>query len=158
MLRPWQLSECGLTLRSSGPPPAWHLGREASQVIVRLAAQAPTRRGPLSSNVRPRARHAFDPVLSIEPGALQSQSVERCAWRSELVAPGQLRRSLLHQNTDVEAAAEERFSLCLCNSQSVVPAPPDEQLAPSASCRRGRKSTDAGCTSKPKSPSTLAEA
>jgi hypothetical protein len=42
-----------LTLRSSGPPPAWHLGREASQVIVRLAAQAPTRWGPLSSNVRP---------------------------------------------------------------------------------------------------------
>ena len=29
------------------------MGREASQVIVRLAAQAPTRRGPLSSNVRP---------------------------------------------------------------------------------------------------------
>ena len=44
--------ECGLTLRSSGPPPAWHLGREASQLILRLAAQAPTRRGPLSSNVR----------------------------------------------------------------------------------------------------------
>ena len=42
---------CGLTLRSSGPPPAWHLGREASQAIVRLAAQAPIRRGPLSSNV-----------------------------------------------------------------------------------------------------------
>ena len=45
--------QCGLTLRSSGPPPAWRLGREASQVIVRLAAQAPIRRGPLSSNVRP---------------------------------------------------------------------------------------------------------
>ena len=44
--------KCGLTLRSSGPPPAWHLGREPFQVIIRLAAQAPTRRGPLSSNVR----------------------------------------------------------------------------------------------------------
>ena len=29
------------------------MGHEASQVIFRLAAQAPTRRGPLSSNVRP---------------------------------------------------------------------------------------------------------
>ena len=45
-----------LTLRSSGPPPAWHLGREASQVIVRLAAQAPIRFRPLSSNVRPHAK------------------------------------------------------------------------------------------------------
>ena len=43
-----------LTLRSSGPPPAWHLGREPFQVIIRLAAQAPTRWGPLSSNVSPQ--------------------------------------------------------------------------------------------------------
>ena len=47
-------SERGLTLRSSGPPPAWRLAREAVlSVIIRLAGQAPTRRGPLSSNVRP---------------------------------------------------------------------------------------------------------
>ena len=46
--------KCGLTLRSSGPPPGWHLGREPSSVIIRLAAQAPIRRGPLSSNVRRR--------------------------------------------------------------------------------------------------------
>jgi hypothetical protein len=39
---------CGLTLRSSGPPPARHLGREAASVIIRLAAQAPSRRVPLS--------------------------------------------------------------------------------------------------------------
>ena len=52
-------AKCGLTLRSSGPPPAWHLGREPFQVIIRLAAQAPTRRGPLSSNVRPNTTHSI---------------------------------------------------------------------------------------------------
>ena len=40
-----------LTLRSSGPPPAWRLARQAMQSIIRLAGQAPHRRGPLSSNV-----------------------------------------------------------------------------------------------------------
>ena len=47
-------AKCGLTLRSSGPPPAWHLAREAIQVIIRLAGQAPIRWCPLSSNVGPR--------------------------------------------------------------------------------------------------------
>ena len=46
--------QCALTLRSSGPPPGWHLAREASWFIIRLAGQAPTRWGPLSSNVRRR--------------------------------------------------------------------------------------------------------
>ena len=36
-------SECGLTLRSSGPPPAWHLACEALAVIIRFAGQAPSR-------------------------------------------------------------------------------------------------------------------
>ena len=45
--------QCGLTLRSSGRAPAWHLAREAIQVIIRLAGQAPHRCPPLSSNVRP---------------------------------------------------------------------------------------------------------
>ena len=44
---------CCLTLRSWGLPPARHLAREALQVIIRLAGQAPSRRQPLSSNVRP---------------------------------------------------------------------------------------------------------
>jgi hypothetical protein len=47
--------KCGLTLRSSGPPPAWQLARESVVLIIGLAGQAPTRWGPLSSNVR---RHA----------------------------------------------------------------------------------------------------
>ncbi len=44
---------CCLTLRSWGLPPARHLAREALTVIIRLAGQAPSRRQPLSSNVRP---------------------------------------------------------------------------------------------------------
>jgi enamine deaminase RidA (YjgF/YER057c/UK114 family) len=56
---PWRR----LTLRSSGPPPAWHLCREASQVIVRLAAQAPSRWRPLSSNVRRRRTPTVSPSL-----------------------------------------------------------------------------------------------
>lgn len=43
---------CGLTLRSSGLPPAGHLGRGAASVIILSAAQAPRRHQPLSSNVR----------------------------------------------------------------------------------------------------------
>jgi hypothetical protein len=40
-----------------GPPPAWHLAREAFTVIVRFAGQAPCRFRPLSSNVRPQLNH-----------------------------------------------------------------------------------------------------
>ena len=45
-------NRCGLTLRSSRPAPAWHLGREAFMLIIRLAAKAPRLHGRLSSNVR----------------------------------------------------------------------------------------------------------
>ena len=45
-------SRCGLTLRSSGRAPAWHLAREAIQVIIRLAGQAPCRWRPLRSEER----------------------------------------------------------------------------------------------------------
>ena len=63
--------KCGLTLRSSGPPPAWHLAREAIQVIIRLAGHAPTRRRPLSSNVRPHGKcKSVDGELRV---ALQDQ-------------------------------------------------------------------------------------
>jgi hypothetical protein len=36
-----------------GPPPVWHLAREALAVIIRFAGQAPYQLRPLSSNVRP---------------------------------------------------------------------------------------------------------
>ena len=44
---------CGLTRRSCGPAPAWHLAREAVWCIICRAGQAPRRCGPLNSNVRP---------------------------------------------------------------------------------------------------------
>ena len=43
---------CCLTLRSWGLPPARHLARVAVVLIIGLAGQAPSRRQPLSSNVR----------------------------------------------------------------------------------------------------------
>jgi hypothetical protein len=42
-----------------GPPPAWHLAREALNVIIRFTGQAPRRWRPLSSNVRPHVRSRF---------------------------------------------------------------------------------------------------
>ena len=59
---------CCLTVRSSGPPPAWHLGREAVLSIIVLAAQAPRRWRPLSSNVR---QHSNQRCLS-SPALRQS--------------------------------------------------------------------------------------
>ena len=44
---------CCLTLRSWGLPPARHLARAPASVSIRCAGQAPSRRQPLSSNVRP---------------------------------------------------------------------------------------------------------
>jgi hypothetical protein len=41
-----------LTLRSSGPPTAWHPGREAVVFIIVLAARAPRCRRPLNLHVR----------------------------------------------------------------------------------------------------------
>ncbi len=46
---------CCLTLRSWGLPPARHLARAPASVIIRRAGQAPSRRQPLSSNVRPHS-------------------------------------------------------------------------------------------------------
>jgi len=64
--------ECGLTLRSSGLAPAWHLARAAPWFIIRLAGQAPHRRSPLSSNVgphwEPHALLSALGILSFGPG------------------------------------------------------------------------------------------
>ena len=58
-----------LTPRSSGEPTAWHLARGPLCFIIRPAGQAPHRRLPLSSNVRPHTPHPavkrVAPVLSI---------------------------------------------------------------------------------------------
>ena len=56
---------CCLTLRSWGLPPARHLARAPASVIIRCAGQAPSRRQPLSSNVRRRRwRRAFKSASS----------------------------------------------------------------------------------------------
>jgi hypothetical protein len=58
--------ERGLTLRSSqGPPPAWHLAREAPGLSIRLAGQAPCRFRPLSSNVRPHKQRPSLPQIPV---------------------------------------------------------------------------------------------
>ena len=62
-----------LTLRSSGRAPAWHLAREAIQVIIRLAGQAPHRRAPLSSNVRPHENRSVTNEASLRPLREQMQ-------------------------------------------------------------------------------------
>jgi hypothetical protein len=62
-----RLEQCCLTLRSSGLPPARHLARAPVQVIIRLAGQAPSRRQPLSSNVR--QHHVALKVLAAAAGA-----------------------------------------------------------------------------------------
>ena len=61
-----QPKECALTLRSSGLAPAWHPGREPVLFIISLAARAPRRRSPLSSNVRPHSQmlQQIDRLLS----------------------------------------------------------------------------------------------
>ena len=66
---------CGLTLRSSGLPPAGHLGRGAASVIILSAAQAPRRHQPLSSNVRAHVARTLD------AGSWNLQLVN--GWRSE---------------------------------------------------------------------------
>lgn len=83
--------KCGLTLRSSGQPPAGHLGRAAASVIIRFAAQAPRRRQPLSSNVRPHGpavadwetQFAFQVRSAMMPNPKLNGrvSVHRISWR-----------------------------------------------------------------------------
>ena len=58
------------TLRSSGPQPARHLGREPASVIIGLAAQAPRRLRPLSSNVRQhRAALSMPSAVPVQVGS-----------------------------------------------------------------------------------------
>ena len=71
--------KCCLTLRSSGPPPASRLAREPASVIIHLAGQAPFRRGPLSSNVRPHVNtsKAFVVTAASVRSTAECKSLER---------------------------------------------------------------------------------
>jgi len=68
--------QCCLTLRSSRPAPAWHLARKALTVIIRLAGQAPYRRGRLSSNVRRHGRNTV-PLFPAELSLLSRGAVSK---------------------------------------------------------------------------------
>ena len=81
-------TRCGLTLRSSGPPPARHLGREAASYIIRSAAQAPCRWQPLSSNVR---RHRHLPCVTRKASLV----IERIYTRSPGTGANQEHRSVM---------------------------------------------------------------
>ena len=68
-----------LTLRSSRPAPAWHLGRVAFMPIIRLAAKAPRLHGRLSSNVRPHIQGNAAPREYRAAGAqLQEPERQQC--------------------------------------------------------------------------------
>jgi hypothetical protein len=78
--------QCCLTLRSSGPPPARHLGREPARPIIRLAAKAPCRWRPLSSNVRRRRRLHWSSSVLPSPPQLPHAGQSLGAFLSRLFA------------------------------------------------------------------------
>ena len=77
----WSATRCCLTLRSSGPPPAWR--REALTVIIRLAA--PRRWRPLSSNVRPHENRGMSVEASRIAAKNQSNGTPCGTFRSTRV-------------------------------------------------------------------------
>ena len=83
---------CRLTGRSSGQPPARHLARQALTVIIRLAGQAPSRRLPLSSNVRP---HTNSLAASCSSASLQSFPALTVGVQLDRCAPNKSREELL---------------------------------------------------------------
>ena len=140
--------KCGLTLRSSGPPPAWHLAREPVQVIIRFAGQAPTRRGPLSSNVRPRMNNprvfeACVPVLARYLATLERIVVSVEALQNEessVVLRSQLAPEMLPFSKQVETAAF--FALRTAYPLAGLPVPPYSESDPTLPALRARiKST-----------------
>ena len=101
---------CGLTLRSSGPPPASRLARDPASVIIRLAGQAPSRRCPLSSNVRPRTTtHAVT-----LPNTTHIRNVP-------------LKNFALSRTTNCLALTSVAFLLASCASGTTAPIPVVDQ-------------------------------
>jgi hypothetical protein len=119
-------SRC-LTLRSSGPPPAWHLAREAMQCIIRLAGQAPRQWCPLSSNVRPHRkckevdgefRVALQGQCLPEPGA----SLQRLAnWLVFVKLQVALQRSVRFGTEGGERMNRPDFQLSVLHAQAARP-------------------------------------
>ena len=128
--------QCCLTLRSSRPTPAWHLARQALTVIIRLAGQAPHRRGRLSSNVR--QHHVALKVLAIASGAAVAAKCEmpssatfvhaRCSKSGNAQVP---RSALLHRQLRLQRFAAMNLCRSLRWYQSVLGAAATRKALPS---------------------------
>ena len=111
--------ERGLTLRSSqGPPPAWHLAREALVLIIRLAGQAPRRLRPLSSNVRRHKPRMSDLLLKH-----LERAVGPITTIFEEIVPGQPKLDLIH----IESSFFRRYEVVVTRGMSAnaMTVPPD---------------------------------
>ena len=115
-----------------GPPPAWHLAREALAVIIRFAGQAPSRFRPLSSNVRPHSHqprvivssssrityplltfdgsveHSSDVAAWFESKPHELQAIAR-HWFARLRASGPEVMELLHDGCPVACVQDAPF-------------------------------------------------
>ncbi len=106
-----QARERSLTLRSRRPSTAWHLGREPVVHIIGLAAQAPTRGGRLSSNVRQRRNTVCRTAHSSSPPPLSSAHARRAARLPIHLAPSTRRSRRRSPKTGSRASlADERAS------------------------------------------------
>jgi hypothetical protein len=114
------------------------LGPQGSRLILRLAAQAPFRLRPLSSNVRPRSAQSHASPTSFEPSALEGKKVERRAaarrWRS---TPRTAPMAPLLWVASFGAKGATRMASRIL---SVGPAPPEGWRTRPAPCRRRRRS------------------
>ena len=100
----------GLTLRSSGPPPAWP--REPLWSIIRLAG--PSRWRPLSSNVRPHKWDLRHTLVSSYLSRLRLWSrtwLRLKAWPTRSQGSGRTAKSRASQRIRCSAA------MCMCHVQ-----------------------------------------
>ena len=114
------LPERGLTLRSSGLAPAWHLAREALWYIIRLAGQAPRRRSPLSSNVRQHTETTM--VLAVAAGAAVATKDQMHSQRTS--EPDRTRQCGLARAPRLEHLRSTCHRNALRGHQALPPAPP----------------------------------
>ena len=127
---------CWLTLRSSAdPPPASRLGREALTVYDPPRGQAAFPAAVRSARtLGSAARQAHEPSVSIAPGALQSQSVERRAQRGEWDARRDIATRLAIE--PLRSMSAKPAHIEPLKGQSVAPAPSKPWSAPAWPCRR----------------------
>jgi len=135
-------AKCGLTLRSSGPSPARHLGRKAVPFVISLAAQAPRRCGPLSSNVR--QHHVPIKVLAIASRAAVAAEGRMHSRPTSLQAHQNLsgnaqvpRSALLQTKVSLQHFAATNLCLSMRSVRSVRGAAATRRALPSLTARGG---------------------